>query len=211
MWRLDPRVNLLLALLSDWLGELLILVLILRNPTFIGVHPTESNLQGFGSWLVFILLLYPLLGWLFGSYTVLNWRRLSLKVLLQRLLITSFATFTVVELSRWLFIPSESVLLFNRFLLPLWITALTIWSLFVRVCLRRGFFLSDAPRMFLLCQSHELSTILAAWRRVPHRQRLRPIGSKPLEQFVDNSDDPIFVVLSDLYVRIQHYGHCFRN
>ena len=198
MWRLDPRVHLLLALLSDWLGELLILVLILRNPTFIGVHSTESTLQGFGSWLVFILLLYPLLGWLFGSYTVLNWRRLSLKVLLQRLLITSFATFTVVELSRWLFIPSESVLLFNRFLLPLWITALTIWSLFVRVCLRRGFFLSDAPRMFLLCQSHELSTILAAWRRVPHRQRLRPIGSKPLEQFVDNSDDPIFVVLSDL-------------
>ena len=35
------------------------------------------QLEGQGLWLIFCLLLYPLLGWLFGSYTVLRWRRLS--------------------------------------------------------------------------------------------------------------------------------------
>ena len=39
--------------------------------------------------LAFSILLYPTLGWLFGSYVVLRWRRLTLLVLLQRLLITA--------------------------------------------------------------------------------------------------------------------------
>ena len=33
-----------------------------------------ESLQRQGPWLVFMLLLHPLLGWLFGSYTVLRWR-----------------------------------------------------------------------------------------------------------------------------------------
>ena len=46
-----------------------------------------------GSGSYFALLLYPSLGWLFGSYTVLRWRRLALPVLLQRLLITASTDF----------------------------------------------------------------------------------------------------------------------
>ena len=60
-------------------------------------------------WLLFSLLLYPLLGWLFGSYTVLRWRRLTLAVLLQRLVITAAVSVIVVALARWLFNPVDAV------------------------------------------------------------------------------------------------------
>ena len=61
----------------------------------------SSVSQPFWLWSLASVLsafLYPLLGWLFGSYTVLRWRRLAFPVLLQRLLITAAATLLVVEL-----------------------------------------------------------------------------------------------------------------
>ena len=76
MWNRDPRTLLLRALLLDWLGQILILVLIMLAPSAFGVPMGGTHLAGQQSWLLFCLLLYPLLGWLFGSYTVLRWRRL---------------------------------------------------------------------------------------------------------------------------------------
>ena len=97
----DPRTLLLRALLLDAFGQLLILGLILWLPSQVGVVIGGSSLEGQGAWLLFSLLLYPLLGWLFGSYTVLRWRRLSLAVLLQRLLITAAVSLMVVAMARW--------------------------------------------------------------------------------------------------------------
>ena len=85
----DLRTLLLRALLLDWLGLVLILALVLWMPHWTCIALGGDSLHGQGPWLVFVLLLYPLLGWLFGSYTVLRWRRLPLLVLLQRLLITA--------------------------------------------------------------------------------------------------------------------------
>ena len=76
---LDPRTLLLFALLLDWVGQVLILALMLSMPAWIGMAHGFESLQEQGSWLVFVLLLYPLLGWLFGSFTVLRWRRLPYK------------------------------------------------------------------------------------------------------------------------------------
>ena len=56
---------------------------------------------------MFSLLLYPLLGWLFGSYTVLHWRRLTLPVLLQRLVITAVVSVMVVAVARWLIMINQ--------------------------------------------------------------------------------------------------------
>ena len=81
-----------------------VLALILLMPAWTGI---AINLKGQGPWLVFVLLLYPLLGWLFGSYTVLGWRRLAFMLLLQRLLITAVVTLMVVAIARWLINPSE--------------------------------------------------------------------------------------------------------
>ena len=94
----DLRTLMLRALLLDWIGQVLILALILLMPAWTGIDLGGHSLQGQGPWLVFLLLL--LLGWLFGSYTVLRWRRLTLPVLLQRLLITAAVTLMLVALAR---------------------------------------------------------------------------------------------------------------
>ncbi|CAK22531.1 sugar transferase [Synechococcus sp. CS-197] len=192
----DPRTLLLRALLLDWLGQVLILALIIAMPAWTGVALGGDSLQGQGPWLVFVLLLYPLLGWLFVSYTVLRWRRLALPVLLQRLLITAVVTLVVVAIARWLINPSEAVWLVYRRVQLLWIGALTLWALAVRVGLRRGLLLPEAPRMLLLAQPQELDTVLGAWRRVPQRQRLRPVEAKTLAQQLDQTEEPILVALS---------------
>ena len=103
------RTLLLRALLLDWLGQVLILVVLLFMPALTGIAAEGISLQGQLAWLVFVLLLYPLLGWLFGSYTVLRWRSLELPVLLQRLLITAVVTLILVAFARRLTNPSDSV------------------------------------------------------------------------------------------------------
>ena len=192
----NPRMLLLRALLLDWLGQVLILPLILLMPAWTGIALRSYSLQGQGPWLVFVLLLYPLLGWLFGSYTVLRWRRLALPVLLQRLLITAVVTLMVVAIARWLINPSEAVWLVYRRVQLLWIGLLTLWALAVRLGLRRGLLLPEAPRMLLLAKQQELDTVLEAWRRVPQRQHLRPVDSKTLVQQLDQAEEPILVALS---------------
>ena len=196
MWRQDPRSLLLFALLLDWLGQFFILALILWMPAWTGVVLGGDSLRGQESWLVFVLLLYPLLGWLFGSYTVLRWRRLSLPLLLQRLLITAGALLMVVAIARWLINPSDDVWLVYRRVQLLWIGGLTLWALVVRIGLRRGLLLPDAPRMLLLAQPQELEMVLRAWRRVPQRQRLRPVDAPALSQQLDQAKESILVALS---------------
>lgn len=192
----DPRTLLLRALLLDWFGQVLILAWMLSMPAWSGIALGGESLQGQGPWLVFVLLLYPLLGWLFGSYTVLRWRRLALPVLLQRLLITAAVTLMVVAIARWLINPSEVVWLVYRRVQLLWIGLLTFWALAVRVGLRRGLLLPEAPRMLLLAHPQELDTVLRAWRRVPQRQSLRRVDPKALAQQLDHAEEPILVALS---------------
>ena len=192
----DLRMLLLRAVLLDSVGQFLILALMLRMPVWTGIPLGGDSLHGQGGWLVFVLLLYPLLGWLFGSYTVLRWRRLTLSVLLQRLLITAVFTLIVVAIARWLINPSETGWLVFRRVQLIWIGALTLWALAVRIGLRRGLFLPEAPRLLLLAQPHELDMVLKSWRRVPQRQRLRPVDAPHLVQLLDEVDDPVVVVLS---------------
>ena len=145
---------------------------------------------------MFVLFLYPLLGWLFGSYTVLRWRRLAFPVLLQRLLITATATLMVVAIARWLVNPGDDVWLVYRRVQLLWIGALSLWALAVRVGLRQGLLLPEAPKMLLLAQPQELDTVLRAWQRVPLRQRLRPVKAKTLLHQLDQAEEPILLALS---------------
>ena len=159
MWGRDPRTLLLRALLLDWLGQILILILIMLAPSVFGVPMGGTQLAGQESWLMFCLMLYPLLGWLFGSYTVLRWRRLPVGVLLQRLLLTAVATLVVVALTRWLLNPGEEVWLVYRRVQLVWVAAVMSWSLLVRIGLRRGMLLPEPPRLLLLAADQELSLI----------------------------------------------------
>ena len=196
MWANNLRSLMLCALLLDCLGQFLIIVFISSVPFLICIDRCVDTLQSQFSWLVFELLLYPLLGWLFGSFTVLRWRRLSVQVLFQRLIITAVATLMVVAVARWLFNPIDTVWLVHRRVQLLWIGLLSIWAFVVRISLRRGLLVPEAPKIFLLAQSHETDLIMSAWRRVPHRQPLHPVDPPSLSNQLNQTRDPILVALS---------------
>jgi len=196
LWTHDRRTLLVRALLLDALGQLLTLMLIIWLPSLLGFAIGGSSLEGQGDWLLFSLLLYPLLGWLFGSYTVLRWRRLTLLVLLQRLLITAAVSVMVIALARWLLNPGEAVWLVYRRVQLVWMTALTGWVLLVRLALRRGLLLPDVPRLLLLANRDETSKVLMAWRRVPHRQHLWPVDPSRLQRRVDQSEQSLLIAVS---------------
>ena len=193
----NPRTLILRALLLDGLGQLLMLGLILWAQALLGWTIGGYSLEGQGGWLLFSLVLYPSLGWLFGSYTVLRWRRLTLPVLLQRLLITAAVSVIVMAVARWLINPADAVWLVYRRVQLLWMVALTGWALLVRLALRRGLLLSDAPRLMLLAQQNDVHSVLTAWRRVPHRQRLFPVDAQRLQRRLDQSDQPLLVAVTE--------------
>ena len=193
----NPRTLILRALLLDGLGQLLMLGLILWAQALLGWTIGGNSLEGQGGWLLFSLVLYPSLGWLFGSYTVLRWRRLTLPVLLQRLLITAAVSVIVMAVARWLINPADAVWLVYRRVQLVWMVALTGWALLVRLALRRGLLLSDAPRLMLLAQQNDVHSVLTAWRRVPHRQRLFPVDAQRLQRRLDESDQPLLVAVTD--------------
>ena len=204
----DLRKLMLRALLLDWLGQVTILASIWSMPIRTGSYLGVNNFEGEWNWLLFLLILYPLLGWLFGSYTVLRWRRLTLHVLLQRLSITAVFTLLVVSISRWLLDPSQDFWLLTWSVQFLWIGLLTFWVLAVRVGLRRGLLLPDVPRFLLFAHPQELQIVLTAWRRVPHRQRLYPANATGLVKQLDQADDPILVALTLRCSKTQRFSRC---
>ena len=196
MWMHNPRSLLLRALLLDALGQLLILMLILWIPSLLGFVIGSSSLEGQMGWLLFSMLLYPFLGWLFGSYTVLRWRRLTFSVLLQRLLITALMSLMVIAMARWLINPGEAIWLVHRRVQFIWMAGLTLWALLVRLGLRKGLLLPESPRIVLLAEEKEVRTVLTAWKRVPQRQLLSPINASSLEELLDHADQPLLVAFS---------------
>jgi lipopolysaccharide/colanic/teichoic acid biosynthesis glycosyltransferase len=77
-----------------------------------------------------------------------------------------------------------------------WLVSLSGWSLLVRLGLRRGMLLPDAPRLLLLAADQERDRVLQAWRRVPQRERLRAIHPEQLEAELSRSDDAMVLTLS---------------
>ena len=74
---------------------------------------------------------------------------------------------------------------------------LTGWALLVRLALRRGLLLSNAPRLLLLAQQNEINAVLTAWQRVSHRQRLSPVDAPRLQRRLDQQEQPLLVAVSD--------------
>ena len=192
----NPRALILRALLLDVVGQLLILGIILAAPSFLGLTIGGSSLEGQLSWLLFSLLLFPSLGWLFGSFTVLRWRRFTLSVLLQRLVITAVAFVLVIALARWFINPGAEIWLVYRRVQLVWMFLLTVWAFFVRLALRRGFLLRDSPRLLLFAQESEVNTVLTAWRRVPRHHRLSSVDYSYLQRLLERPDQPLLVAVS---------------
>ena len=146
----------------------------IRTGSYLGVN----NFEGEWNWLLFLLILYPLLGWLFGSYS---------SALASTYFACSVAApvhyssiyMLVVSISRWLLDPSQD---FGFSLVSsVFVDRVAHFLvLAVRVGLRRGLLLPDVPRFLLFAHPQELQIVLTAWRRVPHRQRLYPANATGL-------------------------------
>ena len=185
-----------LALILDLFGQFLIFAFFLTTSFISDISSVDTSSTVQVPWLIFLLFVYPSLGWLFGSFTIFRWRHLPFLVLFQRLLITALFTLFLVSIASWFTNSSDIVWLLNRSVQLFWVSALTIWSLLVRVALRHGFFLPEVPKIYLLAQSDEVDSALRAWLRAPHPQQLIPIDPASLLTILPQSDDPILLVIS---------------
>ena len=191
-WR-NPRRILLVCAGLDLAGLLGLLALI-------SLFKSLSVFPQLG-WLVFTALAYLGLGWLFGSYTVLRWRRLPLDVVVQRVLITGVVTLVVVALARLLLNPTETVWLVHRSTQISWLLPLMLWSLLMRGLLRRGLLLPSEAQVALVGPQTELEPVLSAWRRTPARQPLRCLT---LAEALDLPPPVVLALAPSLEQNLQH-------
>ena len=146
----NPRTLLLYALLLDWVGQILVLAFILiQHGRLLFFDGVQLSIEIHRSWFVFCFFFYPLLNWLFGSFTVLRWPRLRFSVLIQRLFISASVTFFVVIFASRI-IHSEDVWLVQSQVQFAWLSLLAIWSLCVIIAHRRGFLFHISPQFMLL-------------------------------------------------------------
>ena len=192
-WR-NPRRILLVCAGLDLAGLLGLLALIsLFKPL-----PVLPQL----GWLAFTALAYLGLGWLFGSYTVLRWRRLPLAAVLQRVLITGVVTLVVVALVRLLLNPPDAVWLVHRSTQAAWLLPLMLWSLLMRGLLRRGVLLPPEAQVALVGPPAELAPVLAAWRRTPTPVR-QPLRCLSLEQAFELAPPVVLALAPSLEQNLQ--------
>ena len=195
MWGRDPRSLMVAAAGLDLAGQLILLLGLVGVSSWLPLLLPGQVLALPLGWTLFCLLLYPCLGWLFGSYTVLRWRRLPRLVLLQRVVLTAVVTLVVVAVVRWLTNPADSIWLLHRRVQLLWLGGLCLWSLLVRIGLRRGLVLPEPPQLLLLANDGEAEQIQWAWTRVPQRQRLQRLDVEQLEPRLQSAGERCLLTL----------------
>ena len=161
LW-LRPRQQLLLCALLDLAGLLPVAAFTDR------VRPGALLLQN-PLGLLWIGVVYLLLGWLLGSYTVLRWPGLRLSLLMQRLALTAAATVLALVLLGWIVDVSEQLTLLHRGTLVLLLIIQSIWSLLLRLVLRGiGAAPGTARPQTLLATPEEGEQIRREWQRTPY-------------------------------------------
>lgn len=205
MWFRGPRSLVFVAAGLDLVGQMILLALLAAATTWFPVPITAHMLVWPWGWTIFCLLLYPSLGWLFGSYTVLRWRHLPQLLLLQRVLLTCVATLVALAIARWVTNPPESIWLLHRRVQLLWLSGVCLWSLLVRISLRRGLVLPDPPQLLLVADSQEAQVIQQAWSRVPQLQNLQLLDSDQLQEHVEATNERCLITLGSQWrERTQH-------
>lgn len=157
-WR--ARQQLLFCVLLDAVGCLAIAALIDR------VRGTA--LLGYPQWLFPFLGVYLFLGWLFGSYTVLRWPWLRLRLVVLRLLAAALGTLFVVASVDWLLNLPPEVAISHRSNQALMLSALSLWALGVRLALRWMGRWGTGPDWQVRGTVEHLAQMQKEWRRTPH-------------------------------------------
>ena len=166
LW-LRPRQQLLLCALLDLAGLLPVAAFTDR------VRPGALLLQN-PLGLLWIGVVYLLLGWLLGSYTVLRWPGLRLSLLMQRLALTAAATVLALVLLGWIVDVSEQLTLLHRGTLVLLLLVQSAWSLVLRLVLRGiGAAPGTARPHTLLASPEDGEQIRREWQRTPYANQPR--------------------------------------
>ena len=186
----NPRFHLFVAAGLDFVGQLLLLVLLAINGRHL-TYPIENELlSSNGAWFLFCIFLYPALAWLFGTYTVLRWRRVPLATLLQRIALTGIFVILITAIAGWIFSAEESIWFLHRRVQIQYVSGIAIWSLFVRLLLRSGNIWPDSEQVLILASDSEAKIILRAWRRVPQRKELIRLSSTNIKSYIQNLESP---------------------
>ena len=164
----EPRQKLLICAGLDLLG---LIAFALVNAVF-KLIPLWPQVD----WLLLLALLYLGFGWLFGSYTVLRWRRLPIPTLLQRVFLTGLVTAVGMALSRQILTPSDQIWLVHRSTQIVLFPALMLWSSLWRVLLRRGVLVPPSPVCVLVSDAEECSIVRRAWQLTPPREHLKEMS-----------------------------------
>lgn len=170
LWK-SPRYFLIICAGIDFLGLVgfLSLLCVVR----------QLSLSGQSFWLALIVIAYFVLSWLFGTYSLLGWRKVRMVVLLRRQAITIFSLLVFVALCSWIFNPSETVWPVWRTSQFQWLVPQFFWSVVVRLVLRPGTLLIEEPHLLLVAPEKEAELVLAEWQLTP--RRLKPLWITPSE------------------------------
>ena len=166
----EPRQKLLICAGFDLLGLIALAVLI----TAFKAQPLWPQI----AWLLLLAVLYLGLGWLFGSYTVLRWRRLPPWLLLQRVFVTGVVTAVGLALSRQMANPADQVWLVHRSTQIVLLPGLMLWSTVARGLLRRGVLVLPPPACVLVSDVDESVIVRQAWQLTPPREPLQEMALK---------------------------------
>ena len=191
---LNPRQKLLLCAGLDLLGLVLILVGI--------VNIRSQSLEGQQIWIVATITAYLLLGWLLGTYTVLGWRRLPRWALLQRLGLCLLTTLMVIAILRWLINPPQDVWLVYRSIQVSWLLPTMLWSLLMRMSLRRGALQAEAPKLLLIASEAEVQKVLMPWQQTPTQLMPRWL---PAEEVIKQPGQIVIAISPSVQQHPDHY------
>jgi lipopolysaccharide/colanic/teichoic acid biosynthesis glycosyltransferase len=108
---------------------------------------------------------YLLFSWLFGSYTVLRWPWLRLRLVLIRLALASSATLLVLICAGWLLSLPEGLVFTERASQLLLLASVTSWSLGLRLLLRRLLRGNDEHSWHLMAEPEVAQRIQSEWQR----------------------------------------------
>ena len=142
---MNARRLLFAAAALDVIGQLGLLVVLMSQSRLLSLPVSGNEISLPLGWLLFCVLLYLALGWLFGSYSLLRRRRISIQLLLQRVVITTLVTVIAITFVRWLLNPEDNLWLLHRCSISL-VNRREFWSLCIRIALRHGLaFLKHNP------------------------------------------------------------------
>ena len=141
--------------------------------------------------LVAVGVLYCTLSWLLGSYTVLRWPWLKLRLVLQRLALAAIASWASLVLLSWVFaIDSSQVGLLNRSVLVEVLTIQSLIALGIRLQLRWLVRKSPNAQWQLLALPQHQRNVVKEWQRNPFVRIPNLISPEGLNRVQNTTQSP---------------------